>query len=229
MSKRTDEQDNDAFLRIYEANHGRIRGFLARTAGAQEAEDLTQVVFVKAARALPRFRGDARTSTWLYRIAANVVKDWLRTRSTLEARAVVQLPGTVDRAASASTANSDSQDERTSLERELIRDEMGDCIRSVIGQLPDKHRTVLVLGELGGFSDEEISQILAISRSNAKVRLHRARKQLKKALEARCDFSRDEDNEFVCDPKPSGNQVSSKPSDRTDTATSAGRPSIEAS
>ena len=122
-----------------------------------------------------------------------------------------------------------SEDKRTSPEHELIRDEMGDCIRRVIGQLPDKHRTVLVLGELGGFSDEEISQILAISRGNAKVRLHRARKQLKKALEARCNFSRDEDNELVCDPKPSSSQASSKPSDWSDKATSGARPDIEAS
>ena len=199
---------DNAFSRIYEANHGRIRRFLARTAGPQEAEDLTQVVFAKAARAMPNFRGDARMSTWLYRIAANVVKDWLRTRSTLEARAVVQLPGAVDNAARASSANPASEGKRTSLERELIRDEMGDCIRSVIGKLPDKHRTVLVLGELGGFSDEEISQILAISRGNAKVRLHRARQQLRKALEAHCNFSRDEGNEFVCDPKPPDGQAS---------------------
>jgi len=188
MSKRIDVQD-DAFSRIYEANHGRIRRFLARTAGPQEAEDLTQIVFSKAARAMPNFRGDARVSTWLYRIAANVVTDWLRTRSTLEARSTVQLPGAVDNAANGSSASPASEDKHTSLEHELIRDEMGDCIRSVIGQLPDKHRTVLVLGELGGFSDEEISQILAISRGNAKVRLHRARQQLRKALEAHCNFS----------------------------------------
>ena len=101
-----------------------------------------------------------------------------------------------------------SEDKHRSPEHELIRDEMGDCIRSVIGKLPDKHRSVLVLGEFGGFSDEEVSQILGISRGNAKVRLHRARQQLKKALEAGCDFSRDEDNEFVCDPKPPHGQTS---------------------
>ena len=208
MSKRIDVQDDDAFQRLYEANYGRVRRFLARTAGPHEAEDLAQVVFAKAARALPSFRGDARMSTWLYRIAANVLTDWLRTRSTLEARSTVQLPGAVDNAASSSRASPASEDKHTSPEHELIRDEMGDCIRSVIGKLPDKHRSVLVLGEFGGFSDEEVSQILGISRGNAKVRLHRARQQLKKALEARCDFSRDEDNEFVCDPKPPDGQTS---------------------
>lgn len=208
MSKRIDVQDEDAFQRLYEANYGRVRGFLARTAGPHEAEDLAQVVFAKAARALPSFRGNAQMSTWLYRIAANVVTDWLRTRSTLEARSTVQLSGTLDNAASSSRARPASEDKHMSLEHELIRDEMGDCIRSVIGQLPDQHRSVLVLGEFGGFSDEEVSQILGISRGNAKVRLHRARKQLKKALEARCDFSRDEDNEFVCYPKPPDGQTS---------------------
>ena len=205
------------------------RHFLARTAGLQESEDLAQIVFAKAARALPSFRGDAQMSTWLYRIAANVVTDWLRTRSTLEAKVTVQLPGAVERAASGASASPASADEHTSPVHELIRDEMGNCIRNVIGQLPKKHRSVLVLGELGGFSDYEISQILAITRSNAKVRLHRARQQLKKALEAHCNFSRDEDNEFVCDPKPSNTQAPSKPSERSDTATSGGQHTIETS
>ena len=92
-------------------------------------------------------------------------------------------------------------DPRTCPEQELIRKEMNDCIRGVIAQLPDSYRTVLMLGELGGLTDDEVAQTLGISRGNAKVRLHRARIRLKQALEARCDFSRSEDNEFVCEPK----------------------------
>lgn len=195
------KSEADAFQRLYDANHERIRRFLARTAGEQEAEDLAQVVFAKAARALPKFRGHARISTWLYRIAANVASDWLRGRSTLEARATIQLPNALDDAAGDSSVRSAWQEKQTSPEQELIRNEMGDCIRRLIGQLSDKHRTVLVLGELGGLTDNEVAQTLGISRGNAKVRLHRARAQLKKAFEAHCDFSRNEDNELVCEPK----------------------------
>ena len=191
----------DAFQRVYEANHDDIRRFLARTAGPQEAEDLAQIVFAKAARALPKFRGDAQVSTWLYRIAANVASDWLRSRSTLEAKATIQLPDAPEDVAYDFGVSSVSQEKQTSPEQELMRDEMGDCIRQLIGQLPENLRTALVLGELAGFKDDEVAHTLGISRSNAKVRLHRARAQLKKALEAHCDFSRNEDNEFVCEPK----------------------------
>lgn len=216
------QSEADAFQRLYDANYERIRRLLARTAGPQESEDLAQVVFSKAARALPKFRGDAQLSTWLYRIAANVASDWLRGRSTLEAKATIPLPNALDDTACESNMSSVLQERQISPEQELIRNEMGACIRGLIGQLPEKHRTVLVLGELGGFKDDEVAQTLGISRSNAKVRLHRARAQLKKALEAHCDFSRNGDNEFVCVPRQAAPSSSSKCSGCSSTATPSG-------
>lgn len=192
----------DAFQRLYDANRQRISRFLAHTAGLEVAEDLAQVVFAKAAKGLPDFRGDAQSSTWLYRIAANVASDWLRGRSALEAKITVQRPNALEHVACVPGAGTAPQENQTSPEQELIRKEMRDCIRRVIGRLPDKHRTVLVLGELGGFTDDKVAETLGISRGSAKVRLHRARARLKNELEAQCDFSRNEDNEFVCEPKP---------------------------
>jgi len=223
------KSEADAFQILYDENHERIRRLLARTAGPQEAEDLAQVVFSKAARALPTFRGRAQMSTWLYRIAANVASDWLRGRSTLEAKATIQLPNAPDDTACGSSVSSASQEKQASPEQELIRNEMGDCIRRLIGQLPDKQRTVLVLGELGGLKDDEVAQTLGISRSNAKVRLHRARAQLKKVLEAHCDFSRNEDNEFVCEPKPVACSASSIDSGWSSTDKTNIQPDCEAS
>ncbi|UCH73705.1 MAG: sigma-70 family RNA polymerase sigma factor [Rhodospirillales bacterium] len=192
----------DEFQRLYDANHQRVLRFLAHIAGPQEAEDLAQVVFAKAARALRGFRGDARPSTWLYRIAANVASDWLRGRPALEAKMTVQVPNALDHAALGPALSSALQDDRESPEQELARKEMRECIRRLIGQLPEKYWMVLMLGELGGLSEDEVARTLGISRGNAKVRLHRARAQLKNALEAHCDFSRNEDNEFICEPKP---------------------------
>jgi RNA polymerase sigma-70 factor (ECF subfamily) len=185
----------DPFRTLYDANHPRVWRLLARIVGPQDADDLAQTVFAKAAEALPRFRGDAQASTWLYRIAANVASDWLRGRAAHEAKVTVPLEAPDE-------ARSASPDSQTSPEQELIRWEMRDCIRGVIEQLPQAQRTALVLGELGGFSDDEIAHTLGISRGNAKVRLHRARAQLKQALEARCDFYRNEDNQIACEPKP---------------------------
>lgn len=192
----------DVFRTLYEANHQRVLHLLARMVGPQEAEDLTQAVFANAAKALSNFRGDAQTSTWLYRIAANVAADWLRSRPAHEAKVTVQLPGVLDHEADEVGATPDFKDHQTSPEQELVRKEMRDCIREVIGQLPEDHRTVLMLGELGGFTDDDVARTLGISRANAKVRLHRARARLKKALEGRCEFYRNEDNEFACEPKP---------------------------
>jgi RNA polymerase sigma-70 factor (ECF subfamily) len=191
-----------AFRSLFDANYSRVRALLVRIVGPQEAEDLTQVVFAKAAEALPGFRGQAQPSTWLYRIAANVGSDWLRSRAAQQAKVTVGLSGAEDRDTTEACTSLDRGHCQNSPEQELIRKEMNDCIRQVIGQLPENYRSVLVLGELAGLSDEEVAETLGISGSNAKVRLHRARAQLKQALNGRCDFYRNEENELACEPKP---------------------------
>jgi RNA polymerase sigma-70 factor (ECF subfamily) len=186
----------DPFRTLYEANHGRVRRLLARVVGPQEAEDLTQIVFAKAAKALSTFRGDAETSTWLHRIAANVASDWLRSRSTHEAKLTVPLADASDddmRAAAMGSAD----DSHPSPEQQLSHKDMRDCIRREIGKLSDAHRNVLMLSALGGLSDDDIAATLGIGKGNVKVRLHRARQEFRKIIEARCDFYR---NELSCKP-----------------------------
>jgi RNA polymerase sigma-70 factor, ECF subfamily len=173
--------ETDRFRTLYDANRDRVDRLLARMAGPQDAEDLTQIVFAKAAAALPQFRGEAQSATWLYRIAANVASDWLRSRAAREAKL------TLHPAEGATIAIADP---RPSPEQRLARKDMQDCIRGEIGKLPAGSRDVLLLGELAGLSDEEVAQTLGISRANAKVRLHRARGQLKTAIAARCEFYR---------------------------------------
>jgi len=185
----------DPFQRLYDANHERVRHVLARVVGSQEADDLTQTVFAKAAKGLPTFRGDAETSTWLYRIAANVASDWLRSRSTQEAKLTVPLAHASDDDMRAATIGSADVDGHPSPEQQLSHKDMRDCIRREIGKLPDAHRDVLMLNALGGLSDDEIAQTLGISKGNVKVRLHRARQEFRKIIEARCDFYR---NELSC-------------------------------
>ena len=80
------------FRTLYEANCDRVRRLLGRMAGPQDAEDLPQIVFAKAAAALPQFRGEAQASTWLYRIAAHVASDWLRSRTAREAKLALHVP-----------------------------------------------------------------------------------------------------------------------------------------
>jgi len=164
--------------------------------GPQEAEDLTQTVFAKAAKGLPSFRGEADTSTWLHQIAANVASDWLHSRSTQEAKLTEPLPDSWDEdvraAADPAEANAESSPEQL-----LANKEMHDCIRGEIGKLPDSLRTVFMLSALGGLTDDEIARTLDISYNNTKVKLHRARQEFKKIIAERCEFYR---NELSCKP-----------------------------
>jgi RNA polymerase sigma-70 factor (ECF subfamily) len=181
---------SDLFRTLYDANHERVHRLLGRMAGPQDAEDLTQIVFAKAAKALPQFRGEAQASTWLYRIAANVASDWLRSRPAHEAELTVHLPEAAGGETGQVSASAALADTQPSPEQRLARKDMQDCIRREIAKLPEGQSEVLILGELGGLTDEEVAQTLGISRENAKVRLHRARAQLKKAIEVRCEFYR---------------------------------------
>jgi RNA polymerase sigma-70 factor (ECF subfamily) len=180
----------NAFRVIYDANERRVRGLLTRMVGRQDAEDLAQDVFTKAAKALPDFRGEAEASTWLYRIAANTAVDWLRSRPAHDAALTVPLPAAPNEESLVAAAAS-SPDEQ------LARRDMHDCIRGEIAKLPDTYRDVLSLSMLGEMNDDEIADTLGISQGNAKVRLHRARQEFKKIIAARCDFYR---NELSCKP-----------------------------
>jgi RNA polymerase sigma-70 factor (ECF subfamily) len=180
----------EPFKRAYEANYRRVLHLLMRMVGPEEAEDLTQTVFAKVAQALPNFRGDAELSTWLYQIALHVATDWLR-RPAHERGLTVPLRDDED-GESAATPLRTGVGDPPSPEDELARKQFGDCIRAEIGKLPEKHRSVLILAELGGLADDEVAATLGISRANAKVRLHRARAQLRKQIAARCDFYQQE-------------------------------------
>jgi RNA polymerase sigma-70 factor (ECF subfamily) len=178
-------------------DHGdRIRRYLARIVGPSDAEDLAQDVFEKAQRAIGTFRGDSRVLTWLYRVATNAAIDRLRSaerRVELEGDDDVPDPLAADGAAEAAGERS--------LDGELDRTRMRECILRVVEQLPASQRAVILLGELRGLGDREMADALGVSVGAAKIRLHRARRALKAALERACSFERDEQNEFACSPR----------------------------
>lgn len=173
-----------------------------RLVGNQEAEDLTQEVFVKVSKALPAFRNESQLSTWMYRIATNTAIDRMRNPSFQQETA--QEPEVCSLRAGGITAggeNASLLQKTFSLEDQVIHEEMNACIRGVIQHLPENYRTVVILSELEGLKNKEIAEILEVSLDVVKARLHRGKTRLKKELLQHCNFSWDERNELICDPK----------------------------
>ena len=187
------------FQKIHDDFRPRIMRYLTRMVGENEAEDLTQEVFAKINRALTAFRGESSLSTWIYQIATNAALDRLSHPSARlgeEKRLPIE-----DIAETEGEREIWTNEQTASTEHRVIRQEMNDCIREIIETLPESYRSVIVLGELEGFKDSEIADILGLSLQATKIRLHRARKRLKKELKTACIFYRDERNEFACDRK----------------------------
>jgi len=188
------------FREIYQEFQPKIRQYLSRMLGDQTAEDIAQEVFAKVSRSLDSFRGRSSFSTWIYRIATNAALDKLRSPSfkrSSEHTPLEDSAGIVDRNVWTGQAGS-------TVDQEVIRKEMSECVREFVDRLPPDYGTVLILSELEGLKNREIADILEISLDNVKVRLHRARARLKIELDSGCSFYQSEQGTLACDRKPVG-------------------------
>jgi RNA polymerase sigma-70 factor (ECF subfamily) len=163
---RAQEGDADAFEALYRRNAGRVYGLCLRMLGEQvAAEELTQDVFVRAWEKLSLFRGDSAFSTWLHRLAVNVVLQHLRSRKRRESR--VRL--TDDMTTLAGSVGPAHVGRRMDLEKAL-------------DTLPEGARTVFVLHDIEGYKHAEIADMTGTAVGTSKAQLHRARKLLRKVL-----------------------------------------------
>jgi RNA polymerase sigma-70 factor (ECF subfamily) len=192
------DQGTQDFRTIYASYHPRIFRYLTRLVGQSEAEDLTQEVFLRVNRGLPDFKGDAKLSTWVYRIATNVATDRIRSRSSQESRSGKAVP--LDERLDEEGVDLKG-DKKPSLEKQAMREEMSACVQGYINCLPENYRIPVILSEIGGLTNKEIAEALGLSMETVKIRLHRGRAKLKEILEAGCNFNRDEEDILVCDPK----------------------------
>lgn len=157
--------DRRAFERVYRAHVDRVFSLCLRMLGDRGlAEDVTQDVFVRVWEKLPGFRGDAAFSTWLHRVAVNVV---LTCRKTAGIRA--------DR-----LAPDDNDLDHLPARHEAVGDRLD--LAGAIAALPRGARQVFVLHDVEGFTHEEIGQHLGITPGGSKAQLHRARLLLRAAL-----------------------------------------------
>jgi RNA polymerase sigma-70 factor (ECF subfamily) len=182
------------FTVIYQEFAKPIERYLLRFFEPREAEEVTQEVFLKVNSSLADFRHEAKLSTWIYKIATNMAIDRLKNASYRFEKKQISLQEPA-RSAPIEVQHANS------LESNAIHKEMNQCIRGVIDKLPENYRMVIVLSELGGLSNQEISEVLGLSVGVVKTHLHRGKKRLKEELIKACDFSWDERNEFSCDPK----------------------------
>jgi RNA polymerase sigma-70 factor (ECF subfamily) len=133
------------------------------------ADDLAQEVFLKAYLALPKFQFRSEFGTWLYRIAVNHMKDYLRKRARREE---VALDPAKEALLAAEDARQKEEEERTGKAHR-------DLVMQMLRKLPLKHQMILTLRDIDGLSYEEIGQILRLSPGTVDSRLFRARRKLR--------------------------------------------------
>jgi RNA polymerase sigma-70 factor (ECF subfamily) len=158
LVRKAQRGDKRAFGELVERHHAKVFTLVARTLGSQaDAADAAQEAFLRAWLALPRFRGDARFSTWLYRIALNAAHDQ-RLKRRVESPA--ELP-----------EKADPRDPY--IEHELSRD-----LQRALGALDEDFRLAVVLYDILGCSYAEIAELTRVAEGTVKSRIHRGRTEL---------------------------------------------------
>jgi RNA polymerase sigma-70 factor (ECF subfamily) len=174
------------FENIHEIYRPKIRRYLARMVGEYEAEDLTQVVFLKVHRALPGFKGESKLSTWIYRIAANTALDTMRSPSFRQCESCRPPEEAGAESGEPEEQNGWTETETSSPENLLFHKQRYDCYLDVLETLPLNYRAIIVLSEIGELAVDEIARILGLTPGAVKIRLHRGRDRLLKELKAHC-------------------------------------------
>ena len=167
--------DSESFNELVLRWERPIYALAYRTIGREEdARDVCQETFLRAFRALPGFRGQAKFSSWLYRIALNLCRDWIRR----ERRApIVQPPEDVDVMELAAAAEPSE-----SIEDLVARKDLSRAVERAMALLPDEQRTAIVLKEYHGLTFQEIAELLGCPLSTVKTRLYQGLTVLRREL-----------------------------------------------
>ncbi|HAF47668.1 MAG TPA: RNA polymerase subunit sigma-24 [Anaerolineaceae bacterium] len=174
------KRDRAAFAQVLDQNSDRIYRLALKMLGnVQDAEDILQETFIKAFKNIDQFEGRSKISTWLYRIAVNESLMLLRKRKGNP----IQLDAPLE------TDDGDLiprqiVDWCCLPEKELMNTETRDHIREAVKTLSDANRAAFILRDVEGLSTQETAEALDISESAVKVRLMRARMQLREELTA---------------------------------------------
>ena len=164
LIRRACEGDNRAVRALYDRYSPRVYAVVRRIAGDDDlAEDYAQEAWIRAIRALPTFRGEARFSTWLHRIAVNSALQAVRKEKTRRKREVA-LPDVIP-----------------------VPPRIGDTLmqrklEEALAELPDGMRKVLILHDVEGYTHEEIGAVLGVTSGTSKSQLFKARAKMRRML-----------------------------------------------
>ncbi|MBH0192346.1 MAG: sigma-70 family RNA polymerase sigma factor [Nitrospira sp.] len=168
-------QDQEAFGQLIDRHASAIVNLGYRMVGNRaEAEDLAQETFLAAYKALSTFRADSKFSTWLYRIATNKCKDWLRVKRPGQGQYDLDADESLDLYVT---------EDRTP-EVLLSRQQVAQELEQAIQRLPPLYREAFVLKHVEGLSYEEMEDILGVSGDTLKMRVYKGRVQLSRELAA---------------------------------------------
>ncbi len=167
LVRRAQGGDVAAFEQLYREHEGRVYAVCLRmVASVSRAEELTQDVFVRVWQMLVSFRGESAFSSWLHRVAVNVVLADIRSTQRYQQRVT-------------------TIDDLESYDHETLPFNSGESIdlETAMARLPKQARAIFVLHDIEGYRHEEIAKSMGLAVGTTKAQLHRARKLLREVLE----------------------------------------------
>ena len=173
---RSQSGDLESFNQLVVRWERPIYALAYRVIGREEdARDVAQESFLRAFRALGGFKGEAKFSSWLYRITLNLCRDWIRRERRTP---VAQAPEGVDLIELASESTPVE-----SIEDLVSRKELGRAVARAMSSLPEEQRTAIILKEYQGLTFQEIADLLDCPLSTVKTRLYQGLSVLRRQLE----------------------------------------------
>ncbi len=185
LVRRLKARDENAFREMVRTYQDQVYNLVYRMLGNhEEAEDLSQDVFVTVFKSIDKFRGDSKLSTWLYRIAANQCKNRYKYLARRQFHAAKPLDELSERDAAGRDGGPVMPLQAQISEPDKIVEgkRLEEAIQREIAALEDEQRLLVILRDIQGLSYHEMATITELPEGTVKSRLHRARMNLKKRL-----------------------------------------------
>ena len=180
------------FFEIYDKYYDRVRRFIVASLRDEwVADDLTQETFIRVRKNLDTLKDVSKLGSWIFRIAHNLCQDHFRS---------------LKRTSWNECRLDEAKDvfKEAIVQKRLEQSEMSSCVQDVVKLLPESFQNIIRLFDMAELSHREIAEILDTTVENVKVRLHRARKELRALLEKKCTLEVDERSVLVCEPVYNG-------------------------